>query len=88
MLRSAATMGTTYDQMVLGISSQPYEALAETRPIVIIDEPHRFRRQNKAYQTLIEKLQPLSVIRFGATFPKDDKSGTIDYNNLVFIPGR
>src|SRR5690625_2815260 len=45
MLRSVPTMGTTYDQMVLSMSSQPYEALAATRPIVIIDEPHRFRRE-------------------------------------------
>lgn len=87
MLRSAATMGATYDQTVLGMSSQPYEALAATRPIVIIDEPHRFRRDNKAYETLIEQIQPLAVIRFGATFPKNDKTGKVDYNNLVFNLG-
>jgi len=87
MLRSTATMGTTYDQTVLGMSSQPYEALAATRPIVIIDEPHRFRRENKAYQTVIDQLQPQAVIRFGATFPKQDKIGNIDYNNLVFNLG-
>ncbi len=87
MLRSAATMGAIYDQTVLGMSSQPYEALAETRPIVIIDEPHRFRRENKAYQTIIDQLQPQAVIRFGATFPKNEKTGQIDYNNLVFNLG-
>lgn len=87
MLRSAATMSTTYDQTVLGMSSQPYEALAATRPVVIIDEPHRFRRENKAYQTIINQIQPQAVIRFGATFPKNEKTNHVDYNNLVFNLG-
>lgn len=87
MLQSKATMATIYDQSVLGMSSQPYEALAMTRPVVIIDEPHRFRRENKAYQVLLEQIQPQAIFRFGATFPKLDKSGTTDYNNLVFSLG-
>lgn len=87
MLRSSRTMGATYDQTVLGMSSQPYEALATTRPVVIIDEPHRFRRENKAYQTIVNRIHPQAVIRFGATFPKHEKTGQIDYNNLVFNLG-
>lgn len=87
MLQSKATMAATYDQTVMGMSSQPYEALRETRPIVIIDEPHRFRRENKAYKTVLEQLRPQAIIRFGATFPKNEKSGVTDYNNLVFNLG-
>lgn len=87
MLQSKATMATVYDQTVLGMSSQPYEALAMTRPIVIIDEPHRFRRENKAYQVLLEQIKPQAIFRFGATFPKLNKSGETDYNNLVFNLG-
>lgn len=87
MLRSRATMATDYDQTVLGTASVPYEALRQTRPIVIMDEPHRFRRENKAYQAMIDKIQPLAVYRFGATFPKLDKTGRTDYNNLVFNLG-
>ncbi|MGQ4518867.1 type III restriction-modification system endonuclease [Dermabacteraceae bacterium P13077] len=87
MLQSKATMAAVYDQSVLGMSSQPYEALAMTRPVVIIDEPHRFRRENKAYQILLEQIQPQAIFRFGATFPKLDKSGATDYNNLVFNLG-
>ncbi|WP_151528700.1 MULTISPECIES: type III restriction-modification system endonuclease [Corynebacterium] len=87
MLQSKATMATVYDQSVLGMASQPYEALAMTRPVVIIDEPHRFRRENKAYQVLLEQIQPQAIFRFGATFPKLDKSGATDYNNLVFNLG-
>lgn len=87
MLLSKATMAANYDQTVLGTSSVPYEALRTTRPIVIIDEPHRFRRENRAYQTVLDELQPLAIFRFGATFPKLDTSGKTDYNNLVFNLG-
>ena len=87
MLQSKVTMAATYDQTVMGMSSQPYEALRQTRPIVIIDEPHRFRRENKAYKTVLEQLRPQAIIRFGATFPKNEKSGVTDYNNLVFNLG-
>ncbi|WP_165241509.1 type III restriction-modification system endonuclease [Corynebacterium lizhenjunii] len=87
MLQSKATMAAVYDQTVLGMSSQPYEALAMTRPIVLIDEPHRFRRGNKAYQVLLEQIQPQAVFRFGATFPKLEKSDATDFNNLVFNLG-
>lgn len=87
MLQSKATMPVDYDQTVLGTSSIPYEALRRTRPIVIMDEPHRFRRENKAYQTVLDELQPQAIFRFGATFPKLDKSGKTDYNNLIFNLG-
>jgi type III restriction enzyme len=87
MLLSKATMATSYDQVLLGTASVPYEALQATRPIVIIDEPHRFRRENKAYKTVIDEIRPLAIFRFGATFPTLDKSGKTDYNNLVFNLG-
>jgi type III restriction enzyme len=87
MLLSKTTMSSDYDQTVLGTASVPYEALRATRPIVIMDEPHRFRRENKAYRAIVEEIQPLAIFRFGATFPKLDKSGMTDYNNLVFNLG-
>lgn len=87
MLLSKKTMAADYDQTVMGTASVPYEALRETRPIVIIDEPHRFRRDNKAYQALVDEIQPQAIFRFGATFPELGKSGKTDYNNLVFNLG-
>ncbi|WRA42104.1 type III restriction-modification system endonuclease [Helicobacter pylori] len=51
------------------------QALASMRPIVIIDEPHRFLGdKTKKY---LEQLNALITLRFGATF-KDD------YNNLIY----
>lgn len=87
MLLSRATMAADYDQTVLGTASIPYEALRQTRPIVIMDEPHRFRRENKAYRAILDEFRPLAIFRFGATFPNLDKSGKPDYNNLVFNLG-
>lgn len=87
MLLSNATMiKDDYDQTILGNFTQPYETLRATRPIVIIDEPHRFKKENQAYKRLIKEIQPQCVIRFGATFP-DKKSKEKDYNNLVFNLG-
>ncbi|GAA8516079.1 type III restriction-modification system endonuclease [Helicobacter pylori] len=51
------------------------QALASMRPIVILDEPHRFLGdKTKKY---LEQLNALITLRFGATF-KDD------YNNLIY----
>ncbi|WP_349763228.1 type III restriction-modification system endonuclease [Fusobacterium sp. SYSU M8D902] len=84
MLISKKTMETEYDQTLLGGISIPYKALEEVRPIVIIDEPHRFKRENEAYKRLVEKINPQMIIRFGATFNKNEKTGIRDYNNLVY----
>ncbi|WP_120887906.1 type III restriction-modification system endonuclease [Helicobacter pylori] len=51
------------------------QALASMRPIVILDEPHRFLGdKTKKY---LEQLNALLTLRFGATF-KDD------YHNLIY----
>ncbi|MGN8481319.1 DEAD/DEAH box helicase family protein [Helicobacter pylori] len=51
------------------------QALASIRPVVIMDEPHRFLGdKTKKY---LEQLNALITLRFGATF-KDD------YNNLIY----
>ncbi|RVZ03544.1 DEAD/DEAH box helicase [Helicobacter pylori] len=51
------------------------QALASIRPVVIMDEPHRFLGdKTKKY---LEQLNALLTLRFGATF-KDD------YNNLIY----
>ncbi len=88
MLLSKATMEKKdYDQTLLGNFTQPYEALRSTRPIVIIDEPHRFKKENKAYKKLIEEINPQCIIRFGATFPEKKGKKEKDYNNLIFNLG-
>ncbi|MEB6122663.1 type III restriction-modification system endonuclease [Mammaliicoccus sciuri] len=74
MLNSKNMTRNDYDQTLLSDYSSPIDALKATKPIVIIDEPHRFPRDKKNFQS-IEKLEPQMIVRFGATFP-DVKQGT------------
>lgn len=78
-----------YDSSVENFSN-PLEAIGATRPIVIIDEPHGFSRNQKAYDVIENKLNPQCVIRYGATFPDitvgngKNKSMKKDYCNLIY----
>lgn len=51
------------------------EALAAIRPVLIIDEPHRF--EGKQTQEYLARFDPLFTIRFGATFKNDE------FRNLI-----
>lgn len=78
-----------YDYLVEGFY-RPFDALKATKPIVIIDEPHRFSRNQKAYKAIVEELRPQMIIRYGATFPDvtvgkgRNKATFKDFNNLVY----
>lgn len=78
-----------YDQEVLGLH-RPIDMLKAVRPIVIIDEPHRFSRGQKAYQAISDQIKPQCIIRFGATFPEitqgrgRNRVTTRDYQNLLY----
>lgn len=78
-----------YDYLVEGFY-RPFDALKATKPIVIIDEPHRFARNQKAYKTIVGELCPQMIIRYGATFPDitlgtgNNKSTVKDFNNLIY----
>ena len=69
MLNSSSMNRDDYDQTLLGGSTCPINAIAATRPLVIIDEPHRFPKGKKYYRD-IEALHPQTIFRFGATFPE------------------
>lgn len=78
-----------YDYLVEGFY-RPFDALKATKPVVIIDEPHRFSRDQKAYKAIVEELCPQIIIRYGATFPDTivrkgrNKVTFKDFNNLVY----
>lgn len=78
-----------YDVTVEGYD-RPFDALRSTRPFVIIDEPHTFSRDQKAYKAIVGELAPQCIIRFGATFPmttigKGKKKVTAqDYEHLLY----
>lgn len=78
-----------YDFGVLGFY-RPFDALRATRPVVIIDEPHRFSRGQIAYKKILDELRPQLIIRYGATFPErtmgkgKNKVVEKDYMNLLY----
>ena len=78
-----------YDFGVLGFY-RPLNAIRATRPVVIIDEPHRFSRKQTAYSSILTELQPQLIIRYGATFPELTigrgklKETKKDYLNLLY----
>lgn len=69
---------------------RPYNALKATRPFVIIDEPHKFSREQKAFGIIQKEIAPQCIIRFGATFPEvtigkgKNKKTVKDYQNLLY----
>lgn len=69
MLHSKNMTRSDYDQTLLGGETCPLKAIAATRPVVIIDEPQKFKR-GKSYYSDIEDLKPQLIVRFGATFPE------------------
>lgn len=87
--RKDGMLEKTYDQAPQSFF-QPYDAIKGTRPFVIIDEPHRFSRDQKAYNIIKDKIKPQCLIRFGATFPEitegKGKNATKqkDYENLIY----
>ena len=78
-----------YDQL-LGEFHRPVDAVADTKPVLIIDEPHRVERGGKSYAALIENFRPQLVLRYGATFPElvvgkgKGKHTVKDYQELIY----
>ncbi|EMF45554.1 Type III restriction-modification system StyLTI enzyme res [Planococcus halocryophilus Or1] len=77
-----------YDSHIEGFY-KPIDAIAATRPIVIIDEPHRFNRDNVTFKFIEEQIKPQMIVRFGATFPEKfigkgkNRVEVKDYQNLI-----
>ena len=69
---------------------RPLDALRAARPLVMIDEPHRFSRDQKAFQVITDEIHPQCILRYGATFPESvsgrgkDKVVERDYQNLLY----
>jgi type III restriction enzyme len=79
----------TYDYGVEGFY-KPIDGIKGTKPFVILDEPHRFTRTQKAYQFIEQQICPQAIIRYGATFPEievgkgKNKVTKKDYTNLLY----
>jgi len=89
------TMQKSYDIRLWDKYSVPFDAIEATKPIMIIDEPHKFGSSSKTWEN-IQKMKPQFILRYGATFPdkeikhknplekKTEKTLVKDYHNLIY----
>lgn len=61
---------------LIGRAKSYMQALAQLRPVVIIDEPHRF--EGKQTAKYLSEFNALFTLRFGATYKGDE------YKNLIY----
>lgn len=85
------TMDKIYDVNLFDKYDTPFKALASLQPIVIIDEPHKFKVDNKTW-TNIEKFAAQWIFRYGATFDGKEenllyKLSAVDAFNQDLVKG-
>lgn len=66
---NSQTMQKEFDVTLFDEISNPLEAISHVKPILIIDEPHKFDTKNKTWENL-EKFNAQLTFRYGATFSK------------------
>ncbi len=86
LITNGKMLTKNYDTTILDDLTNPSEAIKSTKPILIIDEPHKFAKENVTFQKIKEIIKPQCIIRFGATFP-EKKNHEKDYQNLVYNLG-
>ncbi len=64
------------EQSQIGQAKSYMEAIAYLKPVIIIDEPHRF--EGKQTAKYLKEFNPLFTLRFGATYKNDE------YKNLIY----
>ncbi|WP_245959258.1 type III restriction-modification system endonuclease [Psittacicella gerlachiana] len=77
MINSDSMSGKLSDgsQLFAHEFDNPFKAIASTRPVLIIDEPHKFAKAKTTWKN-IEKFQSILTLRYGATFT--------EYENLIY----
>lgn len=68
---NSKTMVEKFDVGLFDKYNVPVDAIAATRPFLIIDEPHKFSQDNKTWENL-QKMKPQMILRYGATFTKTE----------------
>ncbi|MBN6063313.1 type III restriction-modification system endonuclease [Aggregatibacter actinomycetemcomitans] len=73
---NSPSMTENSDRALKDMFDVPQAALAAVRPMVIIDEPHKFPTAKKTWEN-IKRLNPQYILRYGATFNEQ-------YHNLIY----
>ena len=68
----SGTMEKRFDTTLYTNYSVPLDAISATEPFVIVDEPHKFDKNGKAWNKIENRLKPQFVIRYGATFKENE----------------
>ena len=72
---NSETMQKSFDKGLFDKYTVPFDAIGATKPVMIIDEPHKFGQGNKTWEN-IQKMKPQFILRYGATFQ--------GYENLIY----
>lgn len=67
MINSKTIQEDKYDTTIFDRLNCCVQGIADTNPVVIIDEPHKFKSDKKTWNNLM-KFQPQFILRYGATF--------------------
>ena len=79
---TSKTMSKMFDVALWDEFDQPFAGIAHTNPVLIVDEPHMFRRGNKTYKEMM-RFKPQFTLRYGATF--DDRDLINMVNELTAV---
>lgn len=64
---NSPTLAKKFDMALFDQFSVVFDAIAHVAPVLVIDEPHLFKTDNKTFEN-IRKFKPQFTLRYGATF--------------------
>jgi type III restriction enzyme len=70
---NSPTLAKSFDVALFDQFSVAFDAIAHTRPVLVIDEPHMFKTDNKTFAN-IRNFKAQFTLRYGATFDGDFKN--------------
>lgn len=68
---NSKTLQEKFDSNLFDKYNVPFDAISATKPFMIIDEPHKFDKDNKTWEN-IQKIKPQFILRYGATFKENE----------------
>lgn len=70
---NSPTLAKSFDVALFDQFSVAFDAIAHTRPVLVIDEPHMFKTDNKTFANL-RNFKAQFTLRYGATFDGNFKN--------------
>ncbi|MEF9932836.1 type III restriction-modification system endonuclease [Cetobacterium sp.] len=76
MINSKTIQNDIYDTTLFNIADTCIDGISQVKPVILIDEPHKFKSDNKTWKNIIN-FKPQLIIRYGATFDNE-------FYNLIY----